>query len=139
MIQEIAPHCFHNEYRPQRPDRDSVLLCYRGREVLLGRDGKGEIRFPLFGELEGSVEGLYEDYTYLFTLDEIRFYLGKEAWAGGLSGYGWEKTEVFRTAAPGYLAFAGITGAQLCRWYDSHRFCGRCGRPMRADEKERMM
>ena len=139
MIQEIAPHCFHNEYRPQRPDRDSVLLCYRGREVLLGRNGEGEIRFPLFKDLEDRVEGLYEDYTYLFTLDETRFYLGKEAWADGMPGYSWEKTEIFRTAAPGFLSFAGITGAQLNRWYAGHRFCGRCGSPMRPDEKERMM
>lgn len=37
------------------------------------------------------------------------------------------------------MAFAGITGFQLYNWYGSHRFCGRCGQPMKKDKKERML
>ena len=38
-----------------------------------------------------------------------------------------------------FLAFAGITAYQLYLWYESRKFCGCCGSPLRHDEKERMM
>lgn len=139
MIQDIAPHHFSNEYRPVKPDPDSYILCYRGREVLIGRTEGGEICFPTFRELEKWNQGLYENYTYLFAIDEKRFYLGKDISYGALSEFSMANMEVFRTASPRWLAFAGITGAQLNRWYGSRRFCGRCGGPMRPDEKERMV
>ena len=50
-----------------------------------------------------------------------------------------ENTEIFRLAEPQYLAFAGITAYQLYLWYESRKFCGCCGSPLRHDEKERMM
>ncbi len=36
-----------------------------------------------------------------------------------------EPVSNFRTLQPQYMAFAGITGAQLIRWYESRQFCGR--------------
>lgn len=139
MIHEIAPHRYRNEYRPQSPDKNSTLLCYRKKEVLIGRGRGNEIHFPTFGELESVSDGLYDNAVYLFTVDGHPYYLGGDPEAVRLPGYAWENTEVFRTASPSHLAFAGITGAQLNRWYASRRFCGRCGRPMRPDAKERMM
>ena len=77
MIQDIAPHHFANEYRPSPPEKDSFLLFYRGRDVLLTeRDGK--LDFPRFSELEGENSFLYERYTYLFSIDEDRFYLAPD-------------------------------------------------------------
>ncbi len=139
MIQDIGPHVFHNEYCPKPPEKESCLLVYRQKEVLLKRNAKGEIRFPTFEEMEPYNGGLYEEYTYLFTIDSRRFYLGTNISAEPLSGYAMENLEVFRTAVPKELAFAGITGAQLYRWYESRRYCGKCGCKMRPHEKERMM
>lgn len=139
MIQNIAPHRFSNEYCLAPPDRDSYLLCYRGREVLMGRDAKGNLLFPTFGEMELYNDGLYEDYIYLFSLDEKRYYMGKNLNYGPLLIYQMQNLETFRTAGPRHLAFAGITGAQLYRWYTSRRFCGCCGKAMKQDKKERMM
>lgn len=28
MIQDIAPHTYHNEYKPSAPDKDSFILAY---------------------------------------------------------------------------------------------------------------
>lgn len=52
MIQDIAPHHFANEYRPSPPEKESFLLFYRGRDVLLTeRDGKLVFRaFPSWRE-----------------------------------------------------------------------------------------
>jgi NAD+ diphosphatase len=46
---------------------------------------------------------------------------------------------IFRKAQPKYRAFAAITGYHLYGWYRDNRFCGRCGKPMRHDTKERMV
>ena len=51
MIQDIAPHRYRNEYNPKPPEKDSIMLCYDGHQVLLEKKGE-EIRFPTFAELE---------------------------------------------------------------------------------------
>lgn len=33
MIQDIAPHTYHNEYKPVAPDADSVILAYENGKV----------------------------------------------------------------------------------------------------------
>lgn len=144
MIQDIAPHQYRNEYQPMKPAANSILLCYKGRNLLLRREGE-EVVYPTFKEAvnAGVDEGdLYHTYTYLFTIDDRRFYLGSGEVGEALcehSTYEWEDVSFFRASKPKYLSFAGITGWQLSRWYETRRFCGRCGKPMVHDEKERMM
>ncbi|MFR5691612.1 MAG: NAD(+) diphosphatase [Lachnospiraceae bacterium] len=143
MIQDIAPHQYRNEYQPMKPAEDSILLCCKGRNLLLRREG--EIAYPTFEEaVNAGVDAgeLYHTYTYLFTIDDRRFYLGSGEVGEALcehSTYEWENVSFFRASKPKYLSFAGITGWQLSRWYETRRFCGRCGKPMVHDEKERMM
>lgn len=144
MIQDIAPHQYRNEYQPMKPAANNILLCYKGRNLLLRREGE-EVVYPTFKEAvnAGVDEGdLYHTYTYLFTIDDRRFYLGSGEVGEALcehSTYEWEDVSFFRASKPKYLSFAGITGWQLSRWYETRRFCGRCGKPMVHDEKERMM
>jgi len=138
MIQEIRPHIYRNEYRPVKPDEDSVLLCYKEREVLVHGE-EHDIKLPRFGDLEVDSKKLYEDYTYLFTIDDERFYLGSDVPVAGDLAFRWANVGIFRTARPQHLAFAEITGYQLHNWYQSHRFCGKCGSWMQPDGKERMM
>lgn len=139
MIQDIAPHHFANEYRPCPPQPDSFLLCYRGKETLLLQREDG-LCLPRFRDLETENPDIYENYTYLFSIDEERFYLASEQLQfAALPGVTLQKREVFRTLQPRHMAFAGITGAQLHGWYTGHRFCGRCGGPTQQDHKERML
>lgn len=102
------------------------------------KDGE-TMTLPSFGELEGKVENLYENYIYLFSIDEEHFYLIPDLDTSLLPGYQFEITRVLRTAEPQYLAFAGITGYQLFQWYSKRRFCGCCGKPMVHDKHERKM
>ena len=138
MIQDIAPHTYHNEYKPVAPDKESHILAYEEGKILMKKDGE-TMTLPSFGELEGKVENLYENYIYLFSIDEEHFYLIPDLDTSLLPGYQFEITRVLRTAEPQYLAFAGITGYQLFQWYSKRRFCGCCGKPMVHDEHERKM
>ena len=139
MIQDIAPHQFSNEYRPLPPDKNSYILYYQDNEILMNITGKGEIEFPTFDEFAKGHEKIYEECIYLFTIDDDRYYLVDNLDYQNTE-YQMEKTgEKLREALPLYKAFAGATGSQLYRWYRDHQFCGRCGKAMRPDDKERML
>lgn len=138
MIQDIEPHIYRNEYQPVPPDSESYVLIYEENKILLKALEDG-ITYPTFGELETQNPNLYERYTYLFSVDEKRFYYVPDISFDKLSGYRMESVRRFRELKPQYLAFAGITGTQLIRWYESRRFCGACGGRMRHDTKERMV
>ena len=138
MIQDIAPHRLDNAYRPVPPDGDSIALCYEGRACLMKRAGE-EILFPTFADLEKDNTEIYNDYTYLFQIDEERYYLLTEVSRESLPDFAMEDLAIFRQAEPQYRAFAGITGHQLYQWYQTHRYCGRCGTPTKPDAKERML
>lgn len=138
MIQEIAPHNYQNEYRPVKPDKESYVIVCKQNCILI-KESEDNISFPTFEELEDWNEQIYEDYTYIFSIDQYRFYYIKEVNWKNLTEYHMEPIRSFRTLQPQYLAFAGITGSQLIRWYESRQFCGCCGKKMIHDGKERMM
>ena len=121
MIQDIQPKHLYNQYDPVPPDGESYALYYENHAVLLKRTPEG-IVFPRFKELERLNEEIYEDYIYLFSVDEERYYLVQEINREPLSEFTMENTEIFRTADPQYHAFAGITGYQLYNWYTNHKY-----------------
>lgn len=138
MIQDIAPHHLDNAYLPVPPDKGSFALCFEGRSCLMKKMGE-EIAFPQFADLEKENKRIYTDYTYLFKIDEERYYLvGKENLECP-AGFLMEDLEIFRRGKPQYRAFAGITGHQLYSWYQKHQYCGQCGLPTKPDSKERML
>lgn len=138
MIQDIQPRHLYNQYDPIPPDGECYALYYEDHAVLLKKTPDG-ITFPRFRELERLNEEIYEDYIYLFSVDNERYYLVQEINREPLSDFTMENTEIFRSAVPQYHAFAGITGYQLHNWYRNHKYCGRCGKIMVRDEKERML
>ena len=140
MIQDIAPHTYHNEYRPVAPDGSSFVLAYEnGKSFFHKNDTDNSITLPRFRELEGNVSDLYKNCIYLFSIDDERFYLIPGLDTSLLPGYEFHENRELRYVQPQYLAFASITGYQLWFWYRNRRFCGCCGFPMKHDTKERMM
>ena len=133
MIQDIAPHTYDIQYKNIAPQGNDFLLVYDGRNVLVKKDGE-EIDFPVFSELKGEYS-----CTYLFSIDDKRFFLGSKWMEGELEGYEWSDVQIYRNASPKYRGFALITGWQIYRWYDSRKYCGRCATRMENDAKERMM
>lgn len=162
MFQDIAPHCYHNEYVPALPEKDSVLLLYKGREIWMREGENGQIVFPLWGEVKEASETetlelenlenletkssetkkLEEQfsYTYAFTIDKTKFFLVNAEHVKHISdAYQPTPIRALRRRKPQHLAFAAVTGCQLFNWYQSHQFCGRCGGRMKHDTKERML
>ena len=140
MIQDIAPHQYRNEYAPGHPGDKSAILFYNGRKIMLKKE-EDNIVFPSYREImkcKGEAFSQIE-YIYLFSIDRQDFYLGKNTFFVDVPGYAWEDIQLYRNALPKYLGFAAVTGWQLYRWYDSRKFCGRCGSKLVKDKKERML
>ncbi|MDO4294561.1 MAG: NAD(+) diphosphatase [bacterium] len=136
MIQDIAPHTYHNEYRPSTPEKDSVILLYQDGMIWLNELENGEIVLPLYGELPENGEQM----TYAFTIDSQKYYLlDAKKLSQKPEGYHSVPIRSLRKKIPQHLAFAAITGSQLFHWYQRNRFCGMCGGRMLPDKKERML
>lgn len=138
MIQDIAPRRYDNQYKEAAPDDKSFVLMYEERQVWL-RETDGEICFPTFLELKEKDPGIFDRAVYLFSIDGDCFFMVKDLNTENYPDYAYTSIRTLRTARPGYLAFAGVTGHQLFTWYENRSFCGRCGTPAIHDEKERMM
>ncbi len=145
MIQDISPKIYHNEFKDARPaDHDFILVFHKNTVLFRYQDGK--LRYPVLTELKAYSL----TYHYLFSIDNYKYFLacfpcvpagnaGENPPAVTLPGYTYEDVRIFRTADSRHTAFAGITAHHLFGWYQSNRFCGRCGREMTADHRERML
>ena len=134
MFQEITPFIYHNEYRITDPTEKDFVIGITDGKILL-KDQDGIISYPAYGEISEDIRK-QRKFIYLFAIDEIRFFLCHELL---LSGYELQRIHFLRPAAPKHLAFAGLIAMQLAEWYESHRYCGRCGQELVPDERERMM
>ena len=54
MIQNIEPHVYRNEYVPEPPKEDSVILYYEGRKILVKLEDQ-EISFLTFKEISMKI------------------------------------------------------------------------------------
>ena len=132
MIHEFKPHVFDNCYRNEAPGPDSFIMFIKDNAVLAKETEQG-VAFPRLGEVPLPISS----YTYLFAVDGDKFFLAPAAEPWG--GFDYLDIAVFRSRKPKALAFAAATACQLYCWYESNRFCGRCGADMSKDGKERML
>ena len=140
MIQDIYPHIYHNEYKDFQPENTDFILVFHRNTVMI-RFKEEHLRYPTFSEMQS----FSCDYQYLFSIDNYKYFLALpkschlEEPSIMIDGYHYENVHIFRSAASRHTAFAGITAHHLFGWYQSNRFCGRCGQKMLPDHKERML
>lgn len=138
MIQDIGAHCYHNEYTPALPKSGDSILFYRERTVLV-RQTADALTLPTFGELAEHMAQPFQNCTYLFSIDSTGYYFCPDLDPAWLPDFSFEDISVFRTQKPREICFALITGFHLFHWYETHKFCGVCGKKLVPDTKERMM
>ena len=135
MIQDIAPHRYNNHFAPLSPAPEDRIFLFSPPK-LLAREGEGRvIQIPSlrdFTQLSGT-------FTFLFSIDQERFFLVQPEGVWEAPGYTFVHTGALRGCNPPEISFAAVTAGQLFRWYQDNRFCGRCGGRMERDSKERML
>ena len=157
MIQDIAPMKFHNEYQ-QRECRDTdIVFLFVGNKLLVKKDSK--ISFFHIREIKKETDGCCDKrLQYLFSIDDVQYYLLK-VWSkeeaekeiekqideqvdkqnGNIGNMEWVTIRSLRETVPKKDCFAAATAYHLYVWYRDNRYCGRCGKELQPDTKERMM
>ena len=138
MIQDIKPRIFSNKFINKTAEPQDLFLAYQGDTVLV-KEGKEKLWYPSFLDFQTAYPGLKEGAQFLFTIDELNYYLVKEERLDTVEGWSYVTTGRFRTEPKYWRSFAGAIGWQLNRWYQNHHHCSRCGHQMSASEKERML
>lgn len=134
MIQDILPHIFHNEFKPQPVEPDSYICIYKNGCVLLAADQE-EARLPRRKELE--LPDADTQCRFLFTIDEQTFFLLFDYEVEENNSWHYVSMMDVRYMEPVWMVFACSLGDQLNRWFDRNRFCGHCGAPTKLHNTER--
>lgn len=138
MIHDIEPRIFDNSFKNKKAEPQDLFLSYEGDNVLV-REEKDKLWYPSFSDFRENYPHLIDNAQYLFTVDDISYYLTDEKGLDSVKGWTYVSTNRFRTESKYWRSFAGVVGWQLNRWYDNHRFCSRCGKPLKRSDKERML
>ena len=122
MIQDIAPHCYHNEFQDRKAQPEDLALVFRDRETLI-REGE-EISFFTLGELAEKREEILEKAVYLFSIDDRCYYLVPEE-AADPEGEGGK----WVNSPPDVFGFCGSYGASALRLVSSSEILWRLRQP----------
>ncbi|MBP5331479.1 MAG: NAD(+) diphosphatase [Lachnospiraceae bacterium] len=133
MIQDIAPSRLDNSFRKLNPKTGETILFFDRDGKMLVNIENGRIHFPKW-------DGLLDVHTiYLFSIDEERFFLATDKEDHLKDGFVYMTIREIRSAGSGTEVYAAFTGYHLWKWYADNRFCGKCGKRLDFDDKERAM
>ena len=139
MIQDIAPHQLHKEFKIKKPEKSAFIIYVWDNKILLKGTKEEPRTFLTVADLEAEVSEIYNKAMYLFAIDEQEFFLLQEVELLETEERHFYNPNFFRTFQPKEHAFAAITGIQLDRWYKNRKFCGRCGARNEPRTKERSL
>ena len=145
MIQDIAPHKMHNQFRKDCvPDAGSPVLIFSGNrlEYIKAFVENGRFSYPVYSQMPEGIR-----YIYMFSIDRDQYFLGiADDKAIGALPAGLEDIKI-RDLRPGFylgdenrhLIFAAYTGGQLAGWYRDNRYCGTCAHMTVPSDTERAL
>lgn len=135
MIQDIYPHKLWNEYNPNpdMKDTDYVLVFDQKGSALMKKETT--VEFPTVSMVKNK-----EELTYLFKVDDTNYFLSTEDNIIEHSFEFYPPRFIFSDHSEDqHKVYALTTGKHLFDWYRDNQYCGRCGKKMHHDEKERCM
>lgn len=138
MIQDIEPRIFSNEFRDKKAEEKDLFLAYKGDSVLV-REDKDKLWYPSFSDFLESHPQLMDNSQFLFTIDDLNYYLVEDDRLDELAGWSYVSNSRFRSEKKYWRSFAGVVGWQLNRWYKDHKFCSRCGEKLKASDTQRLL
>ena len=127
MLQDIE-YVYDDTYKIIDPEDGDYLIIVRNDYIMLG----GDQALPKYGH-----DFYGHKCYYLFRIASHKyFFLDGEPEEFG--EYHYTFFHQMMRALPKWQDFGIVTGKQFANWYKSNRYCGRCGKPNRLSDKERM-
>jgi len=132
MLNEISPAIFDSKYYHSREITDKdYLLCFRENQLLLKKDGD-DFDIPRRCDFIDHIE----TPVYLFAINSIHCFGLYESPVNHAS-FEFHDIFVLRQLKNKELAWVGSMGYQLMNWYNSTKYCGRCGCKTELKKEER--
>ncbi|MDD6351086.1 MAG: NAD(+) diphosphatase [Lachnospiraceae bacterium] len=144
MIQDIEPRQLYNQYYEGKPEEEDTCFFFKGNEILASAAEDGTLQYPRFSDFREEDRKKFH-FVYLLRVDRRKCFLAvgrnlpEEEVFTIPEGFSYYPIYIFRKTKPKYMAFAAVTAWHLNMWYRNNQFCGRCGKRMTPDHKERMM
>lgn len=128
MLQDILPARYDLTYKKEKiRDNDYIIVGNSNKQIMTVN---GQI--PRYEDVKRM---LSTEPHYLFSIDEDRYFTVFENVEGG----DWEAVRRLFPQYDNRQAFAASTGYHLWTWYNTHQYCGICGKKMRPFDRERAM
>lgn len=143
----------NQEYGEEKDYREKI---YASAHTLPSPDAL-ELMTAAQAEEAGLIPGLSERAEYLFSIDEIPYFMVRsregdpalrlaeeqhqeeQQEGDSRKSLSFQGAAYFRIMQPEYQAFAAITAVQLFRWKESRKFCGCCGSRTKDSDTERAL
>lgn len=146
MIQDINPKHFYNQFQKETIEKSDYIISFHNN-LIFAKEAEQDlvfIRYEDFLEWQDKTHKEQETerefhFTYLFTIDQQKYFLLKEDVELEIPGFAYSKMFDIRRRAPKYQVMAASTAWHLYVWYRDNRFCGRCGKETEEDGNERML
>lgn len=140
MIQDLGEKRLYNQFEDRKIEEADKVFCFNGDKILVIHDEKQNASAAVLPSA-GGIPGLLRDESksqYLFRISGTRYFLA-ETPKTLPEGFVWEQIRALRRPEIKEVAFAAATAYHLYQWYRDNRFCGRCGKRLCHDHKERML
>lgn len=138
MFQNIEPHKFYNEFKKDKLTDNDYLFIFK-EDSLLIQQKENDILFPKLSDVMCAPTQIRENITFLFTIDEINYYYVQNLLIEESGNWKFELLHNIRGAKPEWKVFAAAVGGQLHKWYQDHKYCGRCATKMKPHDTERAL
>lgn len=162
MLQDIEPSRFSNDFAWVDPEPFDRVLIYRNSSVAIVCTDDNTLRFPSYASLLDAhvvgpqanasssefslpkrMDGKALSSLYLFNVGNTAYFrcsIDEDALEEQLgSTLEFVPINTLRTHQPKHRVFAGMVGYEYHQFYNTRRYCGRCGTAMVHDLVERMV
>ena len=144
MLQDLDFGQLDNQYREQLPSPEDTVVCIRGKDILIARDGQDRLTLPTWAQVQLWQENWTNwgigAFRYAFRMQDVNYFLYMgEAGEPADSTFTYEPAAGLRQLTSKNICFAAMTAWHLYIWYKNSRYCGNCGAKTAHDGVERMM
>ncbi|MBN2898297.1 MAG: NAD(+) diphosphatase [Clostridia bacterium] len=139
MIQDIAPKQMDITYRKSPIDRDSKVIVVDDMQFVIDENEENDL-YPSLSDVETIIGSDADEFMYLFAIDETPYYLYLGTKSHLLTeGFDRRDRRTLFDMADNVIGHIAYTAGHLYDWYQSNRYCGKCGQPMAMKDHERVM
>lgn len=136
MLQDISPKKLLNQYDVNAviDSNDVIINLYEGNVIC---KTSPELDYPTYSLYQNEYKK--EDFIYLFSIDNVRYFLYNKSALPEVAGY---RSNTFNSLRgivikPRHQLYAIYTAKHLNDWYNDNKYCGRCGKEMKHSTTER--